>query len=260
MRASVISLSGGLDSTSLLVHLLSKDYNVDAVSFRYGQRHEIEIEKASENISYLHSIGLKQVRHKVIDISDAMSLISSDLTNNKSIIPTGYYEEKSMKSTVVPNRNSIFSSILYGFALSIANRTGSDVQISLGVHSGDHTIYPDCRPDFYKSLHKAFTLGNWDSDRIKFYMPYIDTDKSKILVDAKESCSVLGIDFSVLFSNTVTSYSPNSDGISDGRTGSDIERILAFHEIGEIDPVKYTKPWEEVLSYALKVRSDYNKL
>ena len=156
-----------------------------------------------------------------------------------------------MKQTVVPNRNAIFSSILYARALSIAISQNCQVRIALGVHSGDHEIYPDCRPEFYQSLEKAFSLGNWDSDRVSFHLPYISFDKTNILQDALESCASLGLDFDIVFSNTNTSYNPDSNGRSSGRSGADVERILAFHAIGRVDPLKYVYDWDSVLNYAL---------
>ena len=124
-----------------------------------------------------------------------MSIFHSALTTEDYEIPEGHYEEEQMKQTVVPNRNAIFSSILYGMALSISSTQNSDVVIALGVHSGDHAIYPDCRPEFYNALSTAFSVGNWDSDRVSFELPYIDGDKSTILRDALESCEILDIDF-----------------------------------------------------------------
>ena len=156
-----------------------------------------------------------------------------------------------MKQTVVPNRNAIFSSILYARALSIAISQNCQVRIALGVHSGDHEIYPDCRPEFYHSLEKAFSIGNWESDRVSFHLPYISFDKTNILQDAWESCTSLGLDFDIVFSNTNTSYNPDSNGRSSGRSGADVERILAFHAIGRVDPLEYVYDWDSVLNYAL---------
>ena len=111
-KSSIISLSGGIDSTSLLLHLLAKHSNVYAITFDYGQKHKIEINKAKKNVTYLNSKGYK-INHKIIDISDCQKLLSSSLTNKSIKVPEGFYEEKNMFSTVVPNRNAIFSSILY---------------------------------------------------------------------------------------------------------------------------------------------------
>ena len=164
-----------------------------------------------------------------------------------------------MKQTVVPNRNAIFASILYGLALSVAEQEDSDVSIALGVHSGDHAIYPDCRPEFYAALQHAFEIGNWGSERITFELPYIDGDKTSILQDCLESCESLELNFDDVMRSTITSYSPDSEGRSNGRTGSDIERILAFHEIGRADPVEYIEDWSSVLRHALKVQAEYGE-
>ena len=148
MKRAVMALSGGMDSTSLLINLLANDYKVDCISFIYGQKHVIEVEKAIDNISHLNGKGF-EINHEIVDLSSAMSVFHSALTNEEIEIPEGHYEELQMKATVVPNRNAIFSSIIYGYALSIVSREGIDVEIALGVHSGDHAIYPDCRPEFY---------------------------------------------------------------------------------------------------------------
>ena len=123
----------------------------------------------------------------------------------------------------------------------------------LGVHSGDHAIYPDCRPEFYVALEHAFAIGNWDSERIAFTLPYLELDKTTILQDAEKSIDHLGLDFDEVFRRTLTSYQPDEEGRSDGTTGSDVERILAFHAVGRRDPVEYIHPWEEVLAQALEI-------
>lgn len=258
MKRAVMALSGGMDSTSLLIHLLSNNYKVDCISFKYGQKHVVEVEMATKNIGYLIENGF-EINHKIIDLTSAMSTLHSALTDEKIDIPEGHYEEAQMKATVVPNRNAIFSSIIYGYALSIVSREGMDVEIALGVHSGDHAIYPDCRPEFYESLEESFRIGNWDSDRVNFFLPYIDSDKTKILQDAEKSCGILNLDFDTIFSNTITSYNPDSEGLSSGRTGSDIERILAFRDIGRIDPIGYVDSWEIVLKNAISIEEKHKE-
>ena len=172
-KLAIISLSGGIDSTSLMLHLINNGYIVYALSFNYGQKHIIELEKAKKNIKYFLSKNIL-VKHKIVNISDCVDLLSSSLTNNEIEVPNGHYEEENMKSTFVPNRNSIFSSILYGYAITISkNNNNQKVLISLGVHSGDHAIYPDCRKEFYIKLFDSFKEGNWDSDKIKIYLPYL---------------------------------------------------------------------------------------
>ncbi len=256
-KSSVISLSGGLDSTALLLNLISNQYKVYAISFNYGQKHKIELEKAQLNIKYLNSNGF-DIKHKILDISDSIDILNSSLTNKDEDIPEGYYKEKNMKSTVVPNRNAIFTSFAYAYAISINKKKSHEVNIALGVHAGDHDIYPDCRMEFYNKLFDAFEVGNWDTNDIKYYLPYIEYKKIDILKDALNICKKINLDFETIFRNTITSYGPNKNGISDGKTASDVERILAFHELGIKDPIEYTKSWENVLEYALNCEKEYN--
>ncbi len=258
-KLATISFSGGMDSTSLLLHLINNGYTVYALSFNYGQKHIIELEKAKENIKYLLSKNI-QVKHKIVNISDCVDLLSSSLTNNEIEVPNGHYQEENMKSTFVPNRNSIFSSILYGYAITISkNNNNQKVLISLGVHSGDHAIYPDCRKEFYIKLFDSFKEGNWDSDKIKIYLPYLNLSKSDILLEAQKSIEKLGLNFNKIFKNTLTSYSPDDKGRSSGKSGSDIERILAFDNIGIKDPIEYVDNWETVLKNAKRIESNFKK-
>ena len=256
MKHAVMALSGGMDSTSLLLHLLREGYTVTAISFNYGQKHLVELERAASLIDYLASRNIA-VAHHVADLTSATALFESDLLSSGDDVPKGHYEEENMKATVVPNRNALFASILYGTALSLSQENSVDVEIALGVHSGDHAIYPDCRPEFYRALEHAFALGNWESERISFTLPYLELDKAGILRDAERSTETLRVDFDEIFSRTITSYQPDDEGRSDGRTGSDIERILAFNAIGRRDPVTYIDPWEEVLSNALRTEKKY---
>jgi len=249
----VVSFSGGMDSTSLVLRYLANGYHVFAVSFLYGQKHSFEIECAKKTIALLQKIGCN-INHEIADLSSAMSLFTSALLSHDAMIPEGHYEEEQMKATVVPNRNAIFSSLIYGKALSIAIQHDENVKIGLGVHSGDHAIYPDCRPEFYDAIHDAFTLGNWDSEKVSFDLPYLHGNKSTILKDALASCETLGLDFNEVFVNTLTSYNPDSMGRSSGKSGSDIERILAFHDIGRKDPIEYQDSWGNVLHHALEIQ------
>jgi len=246
-----------MDSTSLLLHLINKKFTVYTLSFNYGQKHILELEKASNNIKYLNNKGF-DVFHKILDISDTASLLQSSLTDRNSNIPKGYYEEENMKSTVVPNRNSIFLSFLYGYSLSLYKKYNKKITLSLGVHSGDHAIYPDCRLDFYNKIFEAFRIGNWDSENLELHLPYIELNKKEILQDAISICNEMKLNFNEIFKNTLTSYQPDSEGKSNGETGSDIERILAFGELGIKDPIDYQDSWENVLKRAEKIESDYN--
>ena len=255
MDIAVMAFSGGMDSTSLLLRLLRNGKTVYTIGFNYGQKHLIELSRAQMNIEYLAKQGY-DVTHSVVDLSSIMSTFSGSLTSADKV-PQGHYEESQMKSTVVPNRNAIFASIIYGYALSLSNKLKCKVSISLGVHSGDHAIYPDCRPEFYQKLNDAFEVGNWDSEMVGLDLPYIDGDKISILKDAIISCDKLGLDFNQVFANTNTSYEPDEDGRSSGKTGSDIERILAFDAIGRKDPVTYQEDWESVLTHAKSIEAEY---
>jgi 7-cyano-7-deazaguanine synthase len=251
----VLSFSGGLDSTSLLLHLLCKEKSIYAVSFDYGQKHKIELEFAKRNIDYLKSCGFS-ITHKVVDLSSLVTLLQSSLTDPNTDIPEGHYLDTNMKSTFVPNRNAIFSSIIYAYAISIHKKTNENVSVCLGVHSGDHLIYPDCRPEFYESIIKSFHLGNWDSSHIDTYLPYINFSKAKIIRDGIDSSDKLKLDFNKIYKNTLTTYSPDAEGRSNGKTGSDVERILSFNEIGVKDPGLYTQTWEKLLEYALQCNEE----
>jgi len=248
-RTAVICLSGGMDSTSLLMHLLVRGYNVFGLSFDYGQKHRLELERLAQNLIYLRQNRL-EVAHETVDISILGRLYHSALTDTAWQIPEGHYEEATMKATVVPNRNAIFSAIAYGYALSITNRLQTEVALALGVHSGDHAIYPDCRPEFYEAIFHAFQIGNWDAERVSLYLPYLHGDKYDILKDAQGAIRELNLDFATIFRNTNTSYEPDQHGRASGKTGADVERILAFHKLGIPDPIEYIAPWEVVVAQA----------
>ena len=248
----VISLSGGMDSTGLLLNALARNCEVYGISFNYGQKHSLELDRLKANLTYLKENGF-DIPHTVVDFSILGPLYNSALTDPNWKVPEGHYEQENMKQTVVPNRNAIFASIAYGYALSLATRHDQEVSIALGVHSGDHAIYPDCRPEFYKAIHKAFAVGNWDSEKINLYLPYLEGDKLTILRDSQESIEKLKLDFNTVFRNTSTSYDTDNQGRASGKTGSDVERILAFNALGIPDPVAYTDTWEIVLKNAINL-------
>ena len=260
-KYAILSFSGGLDSTSLLINLIYNNFKIQCITFDYGQNHLIEIEKASLNIEYLNESGLgSQIDHKIVNIKDAFNATGSSLFKNSEKIPTGHYEDSNMLSTFVPNRNAIFTSIIFSYALSWSKElSDSKIFFSLGCHSGDHAIYPDCRPEFYKNLIKSLKIGNWGGDKIEGYMPYINYTKADILKETLPFIKKLDLDFKTIYRNTNTSYSPDSDGNSPGNTGSDIERILAFKEVGFEDPVRYRGGWDKALKNAIKVEEDYQK-
>ena len=255
-RPAVVCLSGGMDSTALLLHLLAMEREIYGISFDYGQKHLLELERLQANLKYLAAKNF-QVHWHLIDLSSISQLLHSALLNEDWEVPQGHYEQENMRATVVPNRNAIFASIAYAYALSIYSRTQRPADLCLGVHSGDHAIYPDCRPDFYQAIHHAFSIGNWDSEHVSLCLPYLEADKCAILRDAEVACDKLGLEFEVIFRNTCTSYQPDSTGRSHGMTGSDVERILAFHQLGKRDPIDYQRPWDEVVTQALQLESEF---
>lgn len=260
----IVSLSGGMDSSTLLLRCITEYENIIAVSFNYGQKHSVELERAKSLVEYVNSKGYN-ITYKQIKLEGLSELLSSNLVVGGKEVPEGHYEQETMKETVVPNRNKIFSSIVQAIALSTANRTGEKCDIALGVHSGDHAIYPDCRQEFRDADHHAFVVGNWNADRVEFYTPYLEGNKLTILRDGLECCNTLYIDFNQVYRLTNTSYKPIQHlGVwySDYKSASSVERILAFSELGMPDPVGYadeTGPvtWMTALNHALQVEKDY---
>ena len=311
-KYAVLSLSGGMDSSTLLLHLLAEGYEVTALSFDYGQKHSVELERAKELVDYinqnlikvsfkdetklkddllsLHGVDsnefntmineVKQtngpVKYQVIKLDGLSQLLNSALVTGGADVPEGHYAEENMKATVVPNRNKIFSSIIQSVALSIANEKQTEVHIAMGIHAGDHSIYPDCRQEFRDIDHQAFVAGNWDADRVTFYTPYLHTDKFGILEDGEKCCNKLGIDFDSVYSRTNTSYkplqhivyddydNPSPEWFSDYKSASSVERVEAFLKLGRRDPVSYADEfgpvtWEYVKEYVSSVLDDYAK-
>ena len=141
-KHAVVSLSGGMDSSTLLLKCLDKFETVTALSFDYGQKHKVELKRARALVDYLKRNG-HNVTYQSIKLDGLVELLDSALVEGGADVPEGHYEQDNMKETVVPNRNKIFSSIIQAVALSIANKTSSPVKIAMGIHAGDHAIYPD---------------------------------------------------------------------------------------------------------------------
>lgn len=238
---AVISLSGGLDSTMLLLHLLSQGMEVRSYSFDYGQKHNVELKKVKKNIKFLQSKGLP-VTHQIINLKDCFSDSASSLHIGGADIPEGHYADDNMKSTVVENRNIIFSAIIYGKALGWANKSGENVVITQGLHAGDHAIYPDCRPESQEKARELYRISNWGSEKVDFVAPFINIDKGAVL--GAGLCAMRELNFSKaemkkVLKNTHTCYNPNEKGESCGKCGSCTERLEAFAANGMKDPVKY---------------------
>ena len=110
-KQAVLSLSGGMDSSTVLLHLLADEYEVTAISFDYGQKHNVELERAKELVAYLQDNNL-DVSHHIITLDGLQGLLNSHLVKGGDEIPEGHYEEKNMINTVVPNRNKMMNSIV----------------------------------------------------------------------------------------------------------------------------------------------------
>jgi len=131
----------------------------------------------------------------------------------------------------------------------------------MGIHAGDHAIYPDCRQEFRDADYTAFTEGNWDADRVRYITPYLTGDKFDILKDGLDCCEKLGLRFDKVYRNTNTSYKPiNIAGkwYSDYKSASSVERVEAFIKLGVPDPVQYADEsgvvnWATVRNHVEKV-------
>jgi 7-cyano-7-deazaguanine synthase len=284
----VVSLSGGMDSSTLLLKALNEYETVTALSFDYGQKHRVELERAQSLINYLSENGHK-VTYKQIQLNGLVDLLDSALVTGGADVPEGHYAEDNMKATVVPNRNKIFASITQAVALSVANRTEENTDIALGIHAGDHSIYPDCRQEFRDADDEAFRLGNWEAERVHYWTPYLLGDKFTILQDGEVLCKELGLDFDEVYKRTMTSYKPihwdsdtktvitdpsilgryskaekTSKWYSDYKSASSVERVEAFIKLGRPDPAEYadeTGPvdYETARIYVEQVLSEYVK-
>jgi 7-cyano-7-deazaguanine synthase len=299
MKKAVLSLSGGMDSSSLLLHLLANGYEVTALGFDYGQKHKVELERAASLVKYINSdpsqgwlsMDYHKVKHQIIKLDGLSQLLNSALVTGGDDVPEGHYEQDNMKETVVPNRNKIFSSLIQAVALSEATRGGKhQVEIAMGIHAGDHAIYPDCRQEFRDADMEAFKIGNWDSELVTVTTPYLDLNKFDILEDGQKSCDILGLDFDEVYKRTNTSYKPikittehkwfktDDEGevygdeqttlvdtwYSDYKSAASVERIEAFIKLGRPDPVAYadeTGPvtWEVAKTHVEEVLAQHSK-
>lgn len=220
METVLISLSGGLDSAVLLGYLLKLGFKVECVSFQYGSKHNPIESACAANLCRHYDVPLYTV-----DISGVMlsPLFSSDLLITGGEIPEGHYEDINMKKTVVPARNMIFLSILAGIAES-----KKIPYIGIGVHQGDHFIYPDCRPEFINRMSSTIYSATDGAVR-KIEAPLLNMSKAEIVM--------LGHRIGTPFELTRTCYTANE--IACGKCGSCTERLEAFKINNLVDPIAY---------------------
>lgn len=214
---AVVSLSGGMDSAVVLAEAISRGREVLAVTFQYTSKHNVwERQKAWELARTLN------VQSRLVNIGNVLAHMKSDLLESGGPLPEGHYEEESMRRTVVPGRNTIFAAVLLG----IAESEKAD-EVWLGVHAGDHHIYPDCRPGWVEAMGRVMreATDSW----VQLLAPFLHHTKADILKR--------GLELKVPFRLTRTCYSDQE--IACGRCGACQERLEAFRLVGEEDPLPY---------------------
>lgn len=213
----VVLCSGGMDSVTALYWARQAHDVVAVASFDYGAKHNHrELPFAAE-----HAAKLK-LRHEIIPLDFVNRLFASDLLKSGGEIPEGHYAAENMKQTVVPFRNAIMLSIACGFAESL----GAEGLV-IAAHTGDHTIYPDCREDFMRAMGEAMRLGTYAE--VQLLRPFIALSKGQIAAE--------GARLDVDFARTWSCY--KGGAVHCGQCGTCVERREAFLEAGIADPTKY---------------------
>lgn len=212
----VVIYSGGMDSYTVLHKAIREGKEVYPLTFNYGQRHKKEVDVAAAVCKKLN------VPHQVVDISAINQLMAGSSLTDDIEIPEGHYEEESMKSTVVPNRNMVLLSMAIAYAVSIEANA-----VYYGAHSGDHAIYPDCRPEFVKKMNDVSMIANYEP--VAIVSPYLKDSKIAILTDGLK----MGLDYA----ETWTCYNGREKAC--GQCGACQERLEAFRENGVKDPLSY---------------------
>jgi 7-cyano-7-deazaguanine synthase len=223
---AVLLLSGGLDSSTLLALAIRDGFDVYAMSFRYGQRHEQEI-AAAKRIAEANGVA----RHVVVDIDLRIfggSALTADIAVPKDR-PTGSMSS-GIPITYVPARNTIFLS----YALAWAEVLGAH-DIFIGVNAVDYSGYPDCRPEYVTAYERVANLATKsaveDGSRIRIRAPLLDLTKAEIIT--------LGSSLDVDYGMTISCYDPNADGAACGRCDSCQLRLKGFSDAGRSDPARY---------------------
>lgn len=215
MKDSIIIVSGGLDSITLLYD--KAETIALAISFDYGQNHSKKELPYAEY--HCQKLGIP---HITIPLTFMHQYFKSSLLEGAEAIPEGHYEEDNMKSTVVPFRNGIMLAIATGIAESHELK-----RVYIANHGGDHTIYPDCRPEFIDAMDKATSAGTFVDVRVE--APYTNISKADIV----RRGTALGIDYA----KTWSCYKGSE--IHCGKCGTCVERKEAFADAGVEDPTEY---------------------
>lgn len=216
---AVVVLSGGMDSTTLMAHYAALRYQLIAVTVDYGQRHSKEIDSARAVAAHY------EARHHVVDLSGFGAVLTgSALTDDQVQVPDGHYAEQSMRATVVPNRNAVLANV--AVSVAVAERAGT---LALGMHAGDHFIYPDCRPAFLKALGDLVAVANEGFPTPTVEAPFIHWSKTDIAAHGIMLGAPLDISWSC--------YKGGERHC--GTCGTCYERREAFREAGLTDPTDY---------------------
>lgn len=224
-KPAVALLSGGLDSTTVLAIAKSQDYDPCALSFRYGQRHAIELE-AARRVAAAQGIR----RHVIADIDLRVfggSSLTSDIAVPKHDAVDDLIDE--IPSTYVPARNTIFLS----FALAYAETVGAQ-DIFIGVNALDYSGYPDCRPEYiaaFETMANLATKAGVEGQRLSIHTPLIALTKAEIIATGLG----LGVDYGL----TSSCYDPDESGNPCGHCDSCLLRLKGFAEAGHTDPLTY---------------------
>lgn len=220
-RKAVVILSGGIDSSTLLYDTASKGYEVSALTFIYGQKHEREIGSARAICEGL------SVSHRVVDLSALKRILSGSALTDPDVeipdVPETSEHYDTLKTTIVPNRNAIFLSIAVGYAVS----TGAGA-VLFGAHHSDRGVYPDCRAEFVEAFQAAERLAT-DAPELRVEAPYAAMDKAEIVR--------LGVGLGVPFGLAWSCY--KGGDVHCGVCSSCRERKRAFAEAGVPDPTGY---------------------
>ena len=225
IKKAVVLLSGGIDSTTTLAIAKSQDFDVYAISFRYGQRHQIELEAAKRIANYFNATG-----HLIIDV-DLNAIGGSALTADLQVPKDRTVENlpEDIPITYVPARNIIFLSL----ALAWGEVLGA-FDIFIGANAIDYSGYPDCRPDFlaaYEKMAKLGTRAGRNGRQIKIHAPLITMTKAQII----QTGIALGVDYSM----TLSCYDPSPDARACGHCDSCLLRKKGFEGAGVPDPTEY---------------------
>ena len=225
-KKAVVLLSGGLDSATCVAMAQDQGYEVYALSFRYGQRHSVELEAADRVAKHL-----KVAEHKTAEID--LTLFGGSALTDDIEVPKDRDEgemESDIPVTYVPARNTIFLS----FALAYAEVVGAK-DIFIGVNALDYSGYPDCRPEFIRSYEETANLGTkvgvTEEERITIQTPLIDMTIAEIAATGTR----LGVDYSM----TISCYDPDATGAACGHCDSCLLRQKGFREAGLPDPTRY---------------------